>query len=49
MEYCVEACDFDPATGAFNPKRHMVQYRATVDVVERRIDKKLKGLKKFDQ
>lgn len=49
VEYCVDACDFDPKTGAFNPRRRMVSYRASAGTVEERIDKKLRELKKFQQ
>ncbi|MFM8535573.1 MAG: hypothetical protein ACKOEC_18610, partial [Acidimicrobiia bacterium] len=49
VEYCIDACDFDPKTGAFNPRRKMVWYRATSSVVDARLDKKLRELKKFER
>jgi len=48
VEYCLDACDFDPRTGGFNPRRKMVSYRAAEDVVEQRLDKKLKELQKYE-
>lgn len=47
VEYCIDNCDFDPRTGAFNPKRKMVSYRASVDVVEKRLDKKIGELQRY--
>jgi hypothetical protein len=47
VEYCIDYCDFDPRTGAFNPRRKMVSYRAMEELVEKRLDKKLEDLKKY--
>lgn len=47
VEYCVDFCDRDAQTGTFNPKRKMVSYRATQDLVEKRLTKKLGELKKY--
>jgi hypothetical protein len=47
VEYCIDYCDFDPRTGAFNPRRKMVSYHATEELVEKRLDKKLEDLKKY--
>jgi hypothetical protein len=47
VEYCIDYCDFVPETGAFHPRRKMVTYRATEELVEKRLDKKLSELKKY--
>jgi hypothetical protein len=47
VEYCVEYCDHNPRTGAFNPKRRLVYYHAPEAEVIKRADKKLASLKKY--
>jgi hypothetical protein len=47
MSYCVDYCSHDPKTGAFHPKRKMVSYSASEAAVTTRLNKKLKGLKKY--
>ena len=47
VEYCIDFCDHDPQTGAFHPRRKMVSYRATEELVEKRLDKKLGELRKY--
>ena len=47
VEYCIDYCDVDPQTGAFDPRRKMVSYRAAEALVEKRLDKKLDELKKY--
>jgi hypothetical protein len=47
VEYCIDYCDLDPQTGSFHPRRKMVSYRAAEEVVEKRLDKKIAGLKKY--
>lgn len=47
VEYCVEHCGHDPRTGAFNPKRRMVTYRAPEAAVAVKVDKKLRDLAKY--
>lgn len=47
VEYCIDHCDFDPKTGAFDARRKMATYRAAEDVVEKRLDKKLRELQKY--
>lgn len=47
VEYCIDHCDFDPGTGAFDPKRKMVSYSAPEQSVAARANKKLDDLKKY--
>lgn len=47
VEYCVEHCGHDPRTGAFEPKRRMVTYRAPEAAVVVKVDKKLRDLAKY--
>ncbi len=47
VEYCIDYCDVDPKTGAAHPRRKMVTYRATEELVEKRLDKKLDELKQY--
>lgn len=47
VEYCIDHCDYDPKTGAFDSRRKMVAYRAPEAVVEMRLDKKLRELQKY--
>jgi hypothetical protein len=47
VEYCIDYCEIDRASGAFHPRRKMVTYRATEELVEKRLDKKLSELKKY--
>lgn len=47
VEYCVEHCGHDPRTGAFDPKRRMVTYRAPEAKVITKANKKLDDLKKY--
>ena len=49
VEYCVDFCTHDPATGAFDPKRKMVSYSAEENVVLARLNYQLDKLKKFAQ
>lgn len=49
VEYCIDYCDFDPQTGAFHPKRKMVSYRATAALVEKRLDKKIGELQRYEE
>lgn len=47
VEYCVEHCGHDPRTGAFEPKRRMVTYRAPEAAVVVKVDRKLRDLAKY--
>lgn len=47
VEYCVDYCGHDRRTGALDPKRRMVSYRAPEAAVVARADKKLRSLAKF--
>ena len=47
VEYCIDHCDFDQRTGAFDPRREMVMYSAAASVVEKRVTKKLRELQKY--
>lgn len=47
VEYCIDHCGHDPRTGAFDPKRRLVTYRASEDAVVKKADKKLRELAKY--
>lgn len=47
VEYCVDRCGRDARTGAFDPKRRMVTYRAPEASVAAKVDKKLRDLSKY--
>lgn len=47
VTYCLERCTPDPATGAMPADARMVSYTAPEKQVVARLDKKLKGLKKY--
>lgn len=47
VDYCIDHCGHDPKTGAFDPRRTMVRYRAAENDVVKRTNKKLDSLKKY--
>jgi len=47
MTYCLERCTHDPVTGALDPDSRMISYSAPEATVNKRLDKKLKALKKY--
>lgn len=47
VDYCVDHCGHDAKTGAFDPRRKIVTYRAREDEVVTRANKKLDSLKKY--
>lgn len=49
VEYCLDYCDPDPRTGAPHPRRKMVSYSASEQLVVTRLNKKLKNLKKYER
>lgn len=47
VEYCIDYCEHDPKTGAFNPKRKMVSNSAPEQLVVTKVNKKLGDLKNY--
>jgi hypothetical protein len=47
VEYCLDYCDRDPTTGASHPRRKMVSYTASEQLVVTRANKKLRDLEKY--
>ncbi len=47
VAYCIDHCEHDPRTGAFDPRRKMVSYSAPEQVVMTKVNKKLADLQKY--
>ena len=47
VEYCIDFCANDPRTGALDPKRRMISYRALEPTVIARLNQQLEKLKKY--